>query len=240
MGYLSWPISRKRLIETKRHLYQSLAQAGFNKKSFIKIGSLYNELLQSEGTVPNDQKSRVLLPQSQNWPSKPAKTLYKVYIFGIYVRRAIQSTNFVTRNDKIQSFKVVYRMVSTASEAKIEVKFTGQFLKNGWTKKNPLSTVGCTAWDTHHIKKWARSVHSSRSYSNYKVPYQMTKKARWPPFRAKIDNLSYIKYHIEYIWGYSPLTEDSKTLTFVGQIQFFVVPKFGSPRVARKFDFFQI
>ena len=133
-----------------------------------------------------------------------------------------------------------YRMVSTASRAKIEVKFTGQFLENGWTKKNPLSTVCSNAWDTHHIKKWARSVQSSRSYSNYKVPYQMTKKARWPPFRAKIDNLNYIKYHIEYIWGYSPLTEDSKTLTFVGQIRFFVVPKFGSPRVARKFDFFQI
>ena len=45
---------------------QSLAQAGFNKKSFIKIGSLYNELLLSKGTVPNDQKSRVLLLQSQN------------------------------------------------------------------------------------------------------------------------------------------------------------------------------
>ena len=45
---------------------QSLAQAGFNKKSFIKIGSLYNELLQSKGTVLNDQKSRVLRLQSQN------------------------------------------------------------------------------------------------------------------------------------------------------------------------------
>ena len=43
---------------------QSLAQAGSNK--IIKIGSLYNELFQSKGTVPNDQKARVLWLQSQN------------------------------------------------------------------------------------------------------------------------------------------------------------------------------
>ena len=34
--------------------------------------------------------------------------------------------------------------------------------------------------------------------------------------RVKIDHLNYIKYYINYIWGYSSLTEDSKTLTLVG------------------------
>ena len=44
----------------------------------------------------------------------------------------------------------------------------------------------------------------------------MTKKASWPPFRAKIDSLNYKKYHKKYIWGDSPLTGDSKTLTLAG------------------------
>ena len=82
---------------------QSLAQAGSNRKKSSK--SVRSTTSYSKGTVPNDQKARVLWLQSQNWPSKPAKTLYKVYIFGIYVRRAIQNTNFVTWSNKIQSFK---------------------------------------------------------------------------------------------------------------------------------------
>ena len=69
-----------------------------------------------------------------------------------------------------------HRMLSTASRGKIKGNFTGQFLWNGGTKINALNTVCSTAWDTHQIKKWAQSVHSLRSYSNYKVPYQMTKK----------------------------------------------------------------
>ena len=40
--------------------------------------------------------------------------------------------------------------------------------------------------------------------------------------------------------GIPPLTEDSKTLTFVPQIGCFVVPKFGSHGMARKFIFFFI
>ena len=108
------------------------------------------------------------------------------------------------------------RMVSTASGAKTEGKFIGQFLWNDGTKTNHLHTACRTAWDMHHIKKWAQSVLSSRSYSNYIVPYQMPKKARWQLFRAKIDYLNYIKCHIKFIWRYSPLTEDCETLTFVG------------------------
>ena len=84
------------------------------------------------------------------------------------------------------------------------VNFPGQFLKNGWRKTNALretNAVCSTAWDTHHIKKWAQSVHSSRSYIKYKVPYQMTPEQRHSTFRAKINHLNYIKWGVIYIWG---------------------------------------
>ena len=55
------------------------------------------------------------------------------------------------------------RLVSTASVAKTEGKFIGQFLWNDGTKTNPLNTACSTAGDTQHIKKWAQSVLSSRS-----------------------------------------------------------------------------
>ena len=42
----------------------------------------------------------------------------------------------------------------------------------------------------------------------------MTKKTRWHNFRVKFDYLNSIKYYRKYIWGYSPLSEDSKTLKF--------------------------
>ena len=44
----------------------------------------------------------------------------------------------------------------------------------------------------------------------------MTQKARWPDFRAKFDHHNSVKRYEKYIWAYSPLTEDSKTLTIVG------------------------
>ena len=53
----------------------------------------------------------------------------------------------------------------------------------------------------------------------------MTKKAWRPDFRAKFGHLNSVKRYGKYIWGYSPLTEDSKTLTFFPQINCFVVPK---------------
>ena len=84
-------------------------------------------------------------------------------------------------------------------------KFPGQFLINGSTKTNTLSTRCSTAWDTHRIEKWAQSVHSSRSYSKNKVPYQMTPGQRYSTFRAKIDLLNYIKRGVKCIWGDFPL-----------------------------------
>ena len=57
----------------------------------------------------------------------------------------------------------------------------------------------------HHIKKWAQSVHSSRSYSKNKVPYQLTPEERYPTFRAKIDLQNFIKWGKKYIWGDLPL-----------------------------------
>ena len=68
----------------------------------------------------------------------------------------------------------------------------------------------------------------------------MTKKAGGPDFRAKFDHLDPIKCYGKYIWGYSPLTDNSKTLAFIPQISCFVVPKFGSSRIAQNFNLFQI
>ena len=61
-----------------------------------------------------------------------------------------------------------------------------------------------------------KSVYSTRRYSNIKVPYQMSKLTKYGSCNAKIDHLDYIKLHTKYIWGDSPLTGDSKTLTLVG------------------------
>ena len=107
----------------------STAQAEFKSTNKSKIDSLYMEIFQHKGTVPNAQRSRVLGLQSQNWPSKPAKTLYKVYIFRIYVRRAIQNSIIYTRSDETQSDRHPDAVVlSNASRGKIKGKFTGQFL----------------------------------------------------------------------------------------------------------------
>ena len=100
---------------------------------------------------------------------------------------------------------MVIKVLFLSSGGQCGVKFPGQFLKNGWTKTNALSTVCSTAWDTLHIKKWAQSVISSRSSSKNKVPYQMTPEQRYSTFRAKIDLLNYIKWGVKYIWRQFPL-----------------------------------
>ena len=95
------------------------------------------------------------------------------------------------------------------------VKFPGQFLKNGCTKTNTLNTVCSTAWDTHYIKKWVQSVHSSRSYSKNKVPYQITLEERYTTFRAKIDQQNIRKRYIKYTYSESTLDGLFKTLIFL-------------------------
>ena len=116
---------------------------------------------------------------------------------------------------------MVINVVFLSSGGQSGVKFPGQFLKNGRTKTNALSIVYSTAWDTHHIKKWAQSVHSSRSYSKNKVPHHMTPEERYATFRAKTDLLNYIKWHIKYIWGQSPLLNESNELTIQSKIASF-------------------
>ena len=66
-------------------------------------------------------------------------------------------------------------------------------------------------------------MHSSRSYSKIKVPYQMTPEERYTTFRAKIDLQNFIKWHIKYIWQQSTLSDErngqttgSKFACFVG------------------------
>ena len=99
------------------------------------------------------------------------------------------------------------------------VKFPVQFLKNGGTKKNALSFVCSTAWDTHHIKKWTQSVYSSRSYSKNKVPYQMTREERYTTFRAKIERLNLRKRYIKYTYSETTLHGLLKTLNSVTQFK---------------------
>ena len=120
---------------------------------------------------------------------------------------------------KWSSINVVFPLLRGQSG----VKFPGQFLKNGWTKTNALSSVFSTAWDTHHIRKWAQSVHSSRSYSKINVPYQRTTEERYTTFRAKIDLQNFMKWHIKYIWQQFALSDErsgqttgSKFVCFVG------------------------
>ena len=45
-----------------------------------------------------------------------------------------------------------------------------------------------------------KSVHSTRRYSNIKVPYQMSKVTKYGSCFAKIHHLDSIKLHTKYIW----------------------------------------
>ena len=59
-------------------------------------------------------------------------------------------------------------------------------------------------------------VHSTRRHSNIKVSYQMTKSPKYGSCFAKIRHLDYIKLHTKYIWGESPLRQQTK---FHGEVQ---------------------
>ena len=64
---------------------------------------------------------------------------------------------------------------SLVSAARIEDSFTGKFLLNGVMKTHLFNKACSTAWDTHHIKKW-----------------------------AKVQYLNYIKWDIKYVLGVLP------------------------------------
>ena len=119
----------------------------------------------------------------------------------------------------------VSTMCFPSSGVNLGSSFPGQFLKNGWTKTNALSTVCSTAWDTHYIKKWAQSVHSSRRFSKIKVPYQMTPEERYTTFRAKIEHLNHRKWYTKYIYSESTLDGLFKTLIFQNTVQSFKATK---------------
>ena len=123
---------------------------------------------------------------------------------------------------------------------KMEVCVLANFSKTAERNKTLFTGIQVRLKLSSNQQTDQKSVNSTRRYSNIKVPYQMTKKAEYSGCRAKIDYHNSVKRHGKYIWGYSPLTEDSKTLTFISQISCFVVPKIGSSRTAQKFDFFQI
>ena len=55
-----------------------------------------------------------------------------------------------------------------------------------------------------------KSVYSTRRYPNINVPYQMKKSPKYGSCFAKIHHLDYIKLHTKYIWGDSPLRQQTK------------------------------
>ena len=127
----------------------------------------------------------------------------------------------------MEVYKLVIKVLFLSSGAQSGVNFPGQFLKNGWTKTNALSTACSTAWDTRHIKKWAQSVHFSRSYSKNKVPYQVPLEERNTTFRAKIEHLNITKRYIKYTYSESTLDEQFKTLILSPEVTKFQALKRG-------------
>ena len=70
-------------------------------------------------------------------------------------------------------------------------------------------------------------MHSSRSYSKKKVPYQLTLEERCTTFRAKIEHLNITKRYIKYTYSESTLNEQFKTLILSPEVTKFK----GSKRV---------
>ena len=108
---------------------------------------------------------------------------------------------------------------------KIGVCVLANFSKTAEQKKTPFYTVSSTAWDTHHIKKWAQLVYSSRSYSKNKVPYQITIEERYLPFRAKIEHLNLWKRYIKYTYSESTLDGLFRTLILLPEVTKFKASK---------------
>ena len=98
----------------------------------------------------------------------------------------------------------------------MEVCVLANFSKTAERNKTPFTGIQERLTLSSNQQTDQKSVHSTRRYSNIKVPYQMTKWDKYGSGFAKIDHLDYLKPHTKYIWGDSPLTGDSKTLTFVG------------------------
>ena len=110
----------------------------------------------------------------------------------------------------------------TASGAKTEDKFTGQFLLNGEIKITPLVPHIVLLeiriiLKNEHNRCTLEDVIGKNRYPT-KWPNKLNKFNIWisEDFRAKVLYLRNIKYYIKCKWGHFPLSEVSKTLTFVG------------------------
>ena len=137
-------------------------------------------------------------------------------------------------NSRHNKFNIVLKVVFLSSGGQTGIKFSVQFLKNGWTKTNVLCANCSTAWDTLYIKKWAQSVHSSRSYSKITVPYQMSLEERYTTFRAKIEHLNITKRYIKYTYSESTLDGLFKILIFSNTVQSFKIST-GPPAGVNRF-----
>ena len=98
---------------------------------------------------------------------------------------------------------------------KMEVCVLANFSKTAERNKTLFTGIQVRLKLSSNQQTDQKSVHSTRRYSNIKVPYQMSKLTKYGSCFAKIHHLDYIKLHTKYIWRESSLTGDSKTLRFV-------------------------
>ena len=87
--------------------------------------------------------------------------------------------------------------------AKMEVCVLANFSKTAERNKTLFTGIQVRLKLTSNQKTYQKSVHSTRRYSNIKVPYQMPKWDKYGSRFAKIHHPNYIKQHKKYIWGYS-------------------------------------
>ena len=100
---------------------------------------------------------------------------------------------------------------STGHElVKMGVCVLANFSKTAEKNKTPFTGIQVRLKLSSNQQTDQKSVYSTRRYSNIKVPYQMTKSPKYGSWVAKIHHPNYKKLHTKYIWGDSPLTEDSK------------------------------
>ena len=107
---------------------------------------------------------------------------------------------------------MVIHVVFLSSGGQSGVKFRGQFLKKGGTNTNAPSTVALLEIRII-LKNEPNRCILQGVIAKIRYPTKWPQKRDTAAFRAKIDLLNYIKRHIKFIWGQSPLSEESNELT---------------------------
>ena len=129
---------------------------------------------------------------------------------GIYPAIFQRSTTFLTK------FLLARQVGLLSNMGKTDCPCTGQYFQTG--KENAISNIyslKALLMTRSNMQNNPKSVHSTRRYSKNKASYQDPKMEEEMRCRAKIDHPDSRKHPIIYTGNYSPLSEDSKTLTFV-------------------------